>query len=60
MKIELSPQETDLLRMLLAKEREEVRVEVHHAKNIDFKGHLQAREQQLQAILGKLEIAVSV
>lgn len=60
MRIELSPQEMDFLRMLLTKEREEVRVEIHHAKNIEFKGHLQTREQFVQGLLERLEVHVSV
>ncbi len=60
MKIEFSSQEMDLLRMLLAKEREEVRVEMHHAKNIDFKGHLQLRERLLQDLQERFEVSVSV
>jgi len=60
MKSELSPQEMEFLRMLLAKELEETRVEVHHAKNIEFKGQLQAREKLLQALLERLEVHISV
>ncbi len=60
MKLELSSQEMDLLRMLLTKEREDTRVEMHHAKNIDFKGHLQAREQLLQDLMERFEVHISV
>ena len=60
MKIELSPQELDFLRMLLAKELEETRVERHHAKNIDFKAQLQERERLIQGMLERFEVHISV
>ena len=58
--IEMTPQETDLLRMLLAKEREDVRVELHHAKNIDFKGHLRIREQLIHELQERIEVQIAV
>ena len=51
MTTELSPQEMELLKMLLAKEMEETRVEMHHAKNIEFKAHLQTREKLIHGLL---------
>jgi len=60
MRTEMSPQEMDFLRMLLAKEREETRVEVHHAKNIEYKSQLQAREKLIQGLLERFEVHISV
>ena len=55
MKLDISPEETDLLKILLLKDVEETRVEVHHAKNIDYKAHLQAREKVLQSLMERLQ-----
>ncbi len=60
MKTELSPQEMDFFRMLLAKEREETRVEVRHAKNIEFKSQLQAPEKLIQGLQERFEVNISV
>lgn len=60
MKTEMSPQEMDFLRMLLAKEREETRVEVHHAKNIEYKSQLQSRERLIQGLLERFEVHIPV
>jgi hypothetical protein len=54
MKVELAPEEIDLLRLMLSKEFEETRVEIHHAKNIDFKTSLHDREKVVRALLEKL------
>lgn len=54
MRMELADQEAELIKLLLVKEIEETRVELHHAKNIDFKAGLEGRQESLRAILGKL------
>jgi hypothetical protein len=54
MRLDVNIEETELLRLLLEKDIEETRVEVHHAKNIDFKAQLQSREKVLQALLDRL------
>ena len=51
MNIEMSREEADLLKMILLAELEEKRVEIHHAKNIEFKAELQKREKVLQEIV---------
>jgi hypothetical protein len=51
----MNPEEVDLVKMLLAKDIEETRVEVHHAKNIDYKTHLQAREKVLLSLFDRLK-----
>jgi len=51
MHIEFSAEETDLLKMLLQAELEEKRVEIHHARNIDYKAELQKQEQLIQGIV---------
>lgn len=55
MRLEMNPEEVDLVKMLLAKDIEETRVEVHHAKNIDYKTHLQAREKVLLSLFDRLK-----
>lgn len=55
MKLELKPEEMDLLRLLLEKDIGETRVEVHHAKNIEYKAHLQGREKVAQALIDRLK-----
>lgn len=55
MKLDVNPEEADLLRMLLAKDIEETRVEVHHSKNVEYKAHLQAREKTLQLLISRLK-----
>jgi hypothetical protein len=51
MNIELNASEADLLKMILLAELEEKRVEIHHAKNIEYKAELQKQEKQLQEIV---------
>jgi hypothetical protein len=53
--MELAEQEADLLKLLLVKELEETRVEVHHARNMDFKLGLEAREANLKTLLGRFQ-----
>jgi hypothetical protein len=56
MRLDLNPEEMGLLRLLLEKDIEETRVETHHARNIDFKAQLQAREARLQGLLERLAV----
>jgi len=53
--MELAEQEADLLKLLLVKELEETRVEVHHARNLDFKLGLEAREASLKSLLNRFQ-----
>ena len=53
MQLELADQETELLRLLLVKELEETRVELHHARNLDFKLGLEEREGELRILIGR-------
>lgn len=55
MNVELLDQEVELLRLLLTKELEETRVEERHARNIDYKAGLTAREGAIRTLLGRLE-----
>ena len=55
MLLDLGTHEVDLLRLLLVKELEETRVEERHARNIDFKAGLEAREGQIRVLLGRLD-----
>jgi hypothetical protein len=51
MNLVLSDDEADLLKLLLLAELEEKRVEMHHAKNMEFKAELQDREKRIQEML---------
>lgn len=55
MKLELNPEESDLLKLLLEKDIGETRVEIHHAKNIEYKAHLQIREKLAQNLCDHLK-----
>lgn len=54
MRLELKPEEAQLLKLLLEKDLGETRVEVHHSKNMEYKSHLQAREKVLQDLIARL------
>jgi len=54
MHLDLSEAESELLRILLVKEQEETRVELHHARNMDFKAGLEAREGLLRALIARI------
>ena len=45
MMIELNQEEVELLKVLLLAELEEKRVEIHHARNAEFKVELQKQEE---------------
>jgi hypothetical protein len=53
MDLRLAEPEAQLVKLLLVKELEETRVEMHHAKNMDFKGALEQRERLLKDLLGR-------
>jgi hypothetical protein len=53
--LDVNPEETGLLRILLEKDVGETRVEIHHARNMDFKAHLQAREKALLDLIARLK-----
>lgn len=55
MRLDLNNEEADLLKLLLTKDIEETRVEVHHAKNNDFKLQLQAHERAAQSLVERLQ-----
>ena len=55
MQLELSKLEAEHLEKLLNGDLEEARVEVHHAKNIEYKAHLQGREKLVQALIDRLK-----
>lgn len=54
MKLELSDAEAELLKIILLGEIEDKRVEMRHAKNIDFKEELMTREKRIEGILERL------
>jgi hypothetical protein len=54
MNLTLNADEAALLKVLLLAELEDKRVEMHHAKNLEFKNELLNREKLIQAIIGRL------
>jgi len=54
MELNLDAGEAELLKIILLAELEEKRVELHHAKNIEFKAALVEREKILRGLLEKL------
>ncbi len=55
MPTELTQEEKDLLTDLLEKELKEVREEVHHSRNLDYKGCLQMRETLVRRLIDRLK-----
>jgi hypothetical protein len=51
MHVDLTEEEADLLKMLLLAELEAKRVEMHHARNIDYKAELQNQAKAIQGML---------
>ena len=54
MSVELSPEETDLLRRLLLAESEVKRVEIHHARNMEYKAELQKQARLIESMLQRI------
>jgi hypothetical protein len=57
MKIEITKEDHDLLRMLLGKEEVGTRVEIHHCRTREFKEMLKKREEQVHSLLERIEKA---
>ena len=57
-RLELSEREAELVELLLTKELEETRVEVHHARNMEFKEELRDREHLVHQLLHRLRAPV--
>ena len=55
MAIELSKPEKDLLATILEKELEEVRSELHHTQDHDYKDNVKDREKIVRDLLAKLK-----
>jgi hypothetical protein len=55
MTFELRADEAELLRTLMLAELEVKRVELHHAKNIDYKAELEKQRKLIQDILKRLQ-----
>jgi len=51
MSVDLTAEEAELLKTLLLAEIEVKRVEMHHARNMDYKSVLQHQEKLLHGIL---------
>jgi hypothetical protein len=60
MRVELLDQEAELLRLLLDKELGETRVEERHARNMDYKAGLVAREGVIRSLLERLGVEAKV
>ncbi len=55
MNVQLTPDEAEVLRTMLLAEVEVKRVELHHARNIDYTAELQKQERVLQEILRRMQ-----
>lgn len=55
MAIELSKPEKELLATILEKELEEVRSELHHTQDHDYKDNVKEREKLVRGLLAKLK-----
>jgi hypothetical protein len=55
MPTELTQEEKDLLKDILEKELGQVREEVHHSSNLDYKGCLQMRETLIRRLIDRLK-----
>ncbi len=55
MAIDLSKKEKDLLATILEKELEEVRSELHHTQDHDYKDNVKEREKLVRDLLAKLK-----
>jgi hypothetical protein len=55
MKIELTEDELLTLQVLLLKEIEDTKVEIHHSKNHDYKTYLKERETLVNELILKIE-----
>jgi hypothetical protein len=53
MRLELKIEEAELLKLLLEKDLGETRVEIHHARNMEYKAHLQEREKLVQGVISQ-------
>lgn len=58
MRLEINDADAELLRLLLTKELEETRVEMRHARNMDYKAGLEQREGTLKALLERFAVTV--
>jgi hypothetical protein len=54
MKLELQDPESELLHLMLIKELEETRVEMRHARNMDYKADLAKRESLLRGLIERM------
>ncbi len=54
MNVELKPDEAEVLKTMLQAEVEVKRVELHRARNIDYKAELQKQEKVLQELLRRI------
>ena len=57
MRIELTPEERDLLREVLERNLNEVDLEIHRADTLGFKDMLKQRKQSLENIIKKVDPA---
>jgi hypothetical protein len=57
MRIELTPEERDLLREILDRNLNEVDLEIHRADTLGFKDMLKRRKQSLEHIIEKVNYA---
>lgn len=59
MRIELSADDLSLIKMILEKDLEEVRIEIHHCRNHEFKDWLKTRQTQMLDLVNRISQQVS-
>jgi len=55
MSVEISEKDLSLLNVLLAKEAAELRIEIHHTRNHDYRELLKERERQVNGMLARFK-----
>lgn len=55
MKVELSQKELVLLNILLSKEAADLKVEIHHTRNQDYREFLKERERQIINLMDRVK-----
>lgn len=53
MNVELSPKDIQLFNMMLGKELGDIRVEIRHSDNFEYKNCLKDREKQINSLIEK-------
>ncbi len=58
MSVNLTKDDLALMEMLLTKEQGDIRVEIHHCRDHEYKEYLKKREAQLGDLLGRIKASL--